>query len=81
MKKEFILDLHSINDIKDFVRDIDFTILSDVDAMHDKYIVDARSFLGLMSLSFNPVKVRINSENELEIADFADICRKYEVKE
>ena len=81
MKKEFLVDLHSINDLKDFIEELNLKTVSDVDATYDRQTVDARSFLGVMSLAFHPITVKINSDNDCEIEDFNEICKKYEVKE
>ena len=55
--------LRSINDVKDFVNSVnkyDF----DVDLTSGRYIVDAKSIMGIFSLDLSkPIKVEIHSDN------------------
>jgi phosphotransferase system HPr-like phosphotransfer protein len=55
--------LKSINDVKDFVNIVnkyDF----DVDLSSGRYIVDAKSIMGIFSLDLSkPIKVEIHSDN------------------
>lgn len=72
-----IINLNKIEDLKDFVNDIR-DLPWDIDCFRDHYIVDAKSLLGLMSLSLaEPVTVRINTEDEEAIKQFEEICLKY----
>ena len=61
--KKFIVQLKSINDVKDFVRIVnDFTY--DVDLASGRYIVDAKSIMGIFSLDLTqPIEVDIHSED------------------
>jgi phosphotransferase system HPr-like phosphotransfer protein len=55
--------LKSINDVKDFVNIVnkyDF----DVDLTSDRYVVDAKSIMGIFSLDLSkPIKMQIHSED------------------
>jgi len=55
--------LHSINDVKNFVNLVnrfDF----DVDLSSGRYIVDAKSIMGIFSLDLSkPIKVEVHSDN------------------
>lgn len=81
MKKEYLLNLDSLTDLNNFVKEIATQIKSDVDAIYERQIVDAKSYLGLVTISIHPIKVKINSCDEREIVIFEEICKKYEAKE
>ncbi len=61
--KTFNILLKSINDVKDFVNIVnkyDF----DVDLTSGRYIVDAKSIMGIFSLDLSkPIKVEIHNDN------------------
>ena len=61
--KTFNLLLSSINDVKDFVNTVskyDF----DVDLTSGRYVVDAKSIMGIFSLDLSkPIKVEVHSDN------------------
>ena len=61
--KTFNISLKSINDVKDFVNIVnkyDF----DVDLSSERYVVDAKSIMGIFSLDLSkPIKVQVYSEN------------------
>ena len=56
------------------------SIESDVNAVYENQIVDAKSVLGLVSLSSHPIKIEINSDDESEIEQLKGICEKFCVK-
>ena len=61
--KTFNLLINSINDVKDFVNSVskyDF----DVDLISGRYVVDAKSIMGIFSLDLSkPIKVEVHSDN------------------
>ncbi len=61
--KTFNLMLNSINDVKDFVNTVskyDF----DVDLTSGRYVVDAKSIMGIFSLNLSkPIKVEVHSDD------------------
>lgn len=61
--KTFNLMLGSINDVKDFVNTVskyDF----DVDLTSGRYVVDAKSIMGIFSLDLaKPIKVEVHSDD------------------
>lgn len=81
MKKEYLLNLDSLTDLNNFVKEVSMQISCDVDAIYQRQIVDAKSYLGLVTISIYPVLIRINTEDEEQIRVFGEICRKYEIKE
>ena len=81
IKKEFVINLNEIEDLKTFVNEMTYNIKSDVDAIYERQVIDAKSILGLTSLASHPIKVVIHSDDLSEIAYFKSVCEKYEVKE
>ena len=80
MERTYKLDLQSINDAKDFVVAIN-KLDSEVDARYGVRVVDAKSMFGLWNMSHcKPLETTIYSDYENEISEFAEICKKYEVK-
>jgi len=61
--KSFNILLKSINDVKDFVNaanKYDF----DIDLTSGRYVVDAKSIMGIFSLDLSkPIKVEVHSNN------------------
>ena len=57
--KTFDLLLSSINDVKDFVN-----IVSKYDLTSGRYVVDAKSIMGIFSLDLSkPIKVEVHSDD------------------
>lgn len=73
----FEMLLSSINDVKDFVNTVsrfDF----DVDLVSGRYVVDAKSIMGIFSLDLSkPIKVEVHSD---DAAEFMSLIDKYIVK-
>ena len=63
--KTFNIVLKSINDVKEFVNNVnkyDF----DVDLTSGRYVVDAKSIMGIFSLDLSkPIKVEVHSEESV----------------
>jgi phosphotransferase system HPr-like phosphotransfer protein len=72
--KSFNIMLNSINDVKDFVNianKYDF----EVDLSSGRYVVDAKSIMGIFSLDLSkPIKVEIRADN---CDDFIEEIKKY----
>ena len=81
MKTEFTLNLDSLTDLNNFVMEIWTQIPCDVDGNMGRRIVDAKSYLGMIGISRNPVTVVINTNNEDYIKRFNEICSKYKIVE
>lgn len=62
--RDIAVQLSSIDDVKDFVKAASqFT--TDIDLVSGRYIIDAKSILGIFSLDLGqPVKVRIADDKE-----------------
>jgi len=67
--KNYEISLKSIVDVKNFVNivnEYDF----DVDLVSGKYIVDAKSIMGIFSLDLSkPITLRVHEENAAEIEE------------
>lgn len=72
--KNFNIMLHSINDVKTFVNSVnkyDF----DVDLTSGRYVVDAKSIMGIFSLDLSkPIKVEVYSE---DVGTFMDEMKPF----
>jgi len=74
--KTFDIMLKTINDVKDFVNianKYDF----DIDLTSGRYVVDAKSIMGIFSLDFNkPIRVEVHTD---ECEDFYDEVKHFMV--
>lgn len=67
---EFTVKLNMISDIKDFLAETS-KIVEDVDLQKNRYVVDAKSIVGVFTLDLSePVKVIIHSEDESLLEPF-----------
>ena len=66
-------------DLKEFIK-ITTSFESNIDMIKDRYVVDARAIMGIMSLDFTqPTMVVIHSVNEDEIVRFYDEMKKFAI--
>ena len=69
---EFEMNLNSTNDVKDFVNTVsryDF----EVDLVSGRYIVDAKSIMGIFSLDLaKPIKVQVHADDASEFMSQID---------
>ena len=66
-------------DLKDFIS-ITTSFESNIDMIKDRYVIDAKSLLGVLSLDFTqPVTVVIHSVDENEIVRFYDEMKKFAI--
>ena len=66
-------------DLKEFIK-ITTSFESNIDIIKDRYVVDAKSFLGVLSLDFTqPTMVVIHSVNEDEIVRFYDEMKRFAI--
>lgn len=77
--KTFNMMLSSINDVKDFVNIVsryDF----DVDLTSGRYVVDAKSIMGIFSLDLSkPILVEVHSD-DAQADEFVAALKKYIVE-
>lgn len=73
---ELKIKLNIINDIKEFLATAT-KIDEDVDLIKGRYIIDAKSTMGLFTVDLSePVKIVIHSDNK----DLLELFRKWEVQ-
>ena len=66
-------------DLKKFIK-ITTSFESNIDIIKDRYVVDAKSLLGVLSLDFTqPTMVVIHSVNEDEIVRFYDEMKRFAI--
>ena len=77
MKTEFTIKLNTIKDINNFVGEmLDFE--SDIDAIRGRYVLNAKSVIGLFTLDLSiPLNIKINAINEEELIRFNEVIVKY----
>ncbi len=67
--KEVNIRLNTVNDVKMFVSEV-MKYNCNFDIISDRYIVDAKSIMGIFSLDLSkPLILRIYSENDREITE------------
>ena len=66
-------------DLKEFIK-ITTSFESNIDMIKDRYVIDAKSLLGVLSLDFTqPTMVVIHSVNEDEIVRFYDAMKRFAI--
>ena len=64
------IDLNSIEKVKQFINDIS-KLEGEFDLISDRYIVDAKSIMGIFSLNLaNPLELRIVSDENIDLSIF-----------
>ena len=65
-------------DLKEFIKTTE-SFESDIDIVKGRYVVDAKSIMGILSLDFSKgVDITIHSVNEDEIIRFLDAMKKFQ---
>lgn len=65
--------------LKEFIK-ITTSFESSIDMIKDRYVIDAKSLLGVLSLDFTqPTMVVIHSVNEDEIVHFYDEMKRFAI--
>ena len=65
------------DDLKEFIKTTE-SFVSDIDIVKGRYVVDAKSIMGILSLDFSKgVDIVIHSVNEDEIIRFLDAMKKF----
>lgn len=66
-------------DLKEFIK-ITTSFESNIDMIKDRYVIDAKSLLGVLSLDFTQITtVIIHSVNEDEIVRFYDEMKRFAI--
>ncbi|MBP8988883.1 MAG: HPr family phosphocarrier protein [Clostridia bacterium] len=78
---KFKIHLKSINDVKEFVRIVnDFSY--DIDLASGRYIVDAKSIMGIFSLDLSkPIDVEIHNPDNEDLNDLLLRLRPFIIQE
>lgn len=72
--------LSTVNDVKGFVNDI-MKFDCDFDIVSDRYIIDAKSIMGIFSLDLSkPLKLKIQTEDENLLQKIETGISKYFIK-
>ena len=66
-------------DLKEFIKTAE-SFESDIDIIKGRYVVDAKSIMGILSLDFSKdIFVKIHSSNEDEIVRFYDEMKRFAI--
>ena len=77
MNTKITINLNDFNKIKKFNQNVS-TFESDIDLVKGRYIIDAKSTIGIFTLDLSvPVDVLINSENEEDIKRFNEVMEEF----
>ena len=77
MNNEVYILINTIDKVKEFVKDAE-SFSCDIDVVRGRYIVDARSILGILSMDLiKPLMVKIHSDDNQEIMRFLSTMSKY----
>lgn len=77
MNKEKVILINTIDRVKRFTQKVS-VLDAEVDIVSGRYIVDAKSIMGIFSLDIlKPLTVIIHSEDEEEISKFNEIMEEF----
>lgn len=77
MKTKLTIDLSNLEKVKRFTNVIT-TFESDIDILRGRYVLDAKSIMGLFTISLlEPVDIEIHSDDEDEIVRFNEIMNEF----
>lgn len=72
-----LLNLNTIDKVKRF-SNIVLTYESDIDAIRGRYIIDAKSIIGLFTIDLSkPVEIKIHSQNAEELERFENDMKPF----
>lgn len=81
MNTRFKVKLNCIEDVKEFVNIVS-KFESGIDAISGRYIVDAKSIMGVFSLNLMvPFEVMIHSADNAEIVNFCERMEKFKYED
>ena len=75
--KTVTINLGSIDKVKSFVNDIT-KFDSDFDLVSGRYVIDAKSFMGIFSLDLSK-PINLNIHGDEDNAEIMEVIKKYEV--
>lgn len=81
MNKEILINLNTINKVKQFVHIVE-EFKSEIDIVSGRYIVDGKSIMGIFSLNLlEPLLVRILTDDVEEIESFNKVMEEFKWEE
>ena len=80
MSKEFKVRFENAQETSEFCAKIKKYIPGDVDAKSGRYVVNAKSILGLLSISIDEMSISMDVYTTEEIDALARICEEYKVE-
>lgn len=80
MSKEFKVGFENAQEVSEFCAKIKKYIPGDVDAKSGRYVVNAKSILGLLSISIDEMSISMDVYTTEEIDALARICEEYKVE-
>lgn len=81
MSKEFKVGFENAQEVSEFCAKIKKYIPGDVDAKSGRYVVNAKSILGLLSISIDEMSISMDVYTTEEIDALARICEEYKVED
>ena len=75
--KTVTINLGSIDKVKSFVNDIT-KFDSDIDLVSGRYVIDAKSIMGIFSLDLSK-PINLNIHGDEDNAEIMEVIKKYEV--
>ena len=77
--KKYKIILDSINDVKHFVNAATEQLF-DIDIVSGRYVVDAKSIMGIFSIDLTkPIEIEVHGSED-EAAEFYEKIKQYEIK-
>lgn len=75
---KLIVVLNSIEKVRDFINRVSTFTDTDMDLVHGKYVVDAKSILGIFSLNLSePLELIIHSTDNTTISNIKNSIKNY----
>lgn len=81
MSKEFKVGFETAQEASEFCAKIKKEIPGDVDAKSGRYVINAKSILGLLSISIDEMLISMDEYTASEIDILERICDEYKVEE
>lgn len=77
MSTRLKINLNDFSKTRRFVQEVT-KFSSDIDAIKDRYIVDAKSVVGIFTLDLSkPIEIVIHSDDEKEIKKFNEVMNEF----
>lgn len=74
------VSLNTIEKVKDFVKQVQ-NIDASVDLVSGRYVIDAKSIMGIFSLDLSkPIDIVIHSDNKEDVEKFNALVKNFPVK-